>query len=59
VTFIGHAGKSYTAGPSWWLVCVVVFTTMVMLSWFVVAPPFVAQARYYGAITIPHFLGRR
>ena len=23
VTFVGHAGKSFIYGPSWWLTCVV------------------------------------
>jgi SSS family transporter len=59
VTFIGHSGKSYTAGPSWWLVCVVVFTAMVLISWIFIAPPFVEQARKLGSLTIPDFLGRR
>ena len=59
VTFVGHAGKSYTLGPSWWMVCVVVFTGMVLIAWFIVAPPFVEQSRRSGALTIPHFLGAR
>ena len=59
VTFVGHAGRSFTRGPAWWLICVVVFTTMVLISWFVVAPPFVKQSRQYGALTIPEFLGAR
>ena len=57
VTFVGHAGRSYAFGPSWWLICVVVFTTMVLLSWFVVAPPFTRRARELGALTVPDFLG--
>ena len=59
VTFIGHAGRSYTRGPAWWLTCVLVFTTMVAVAWFVVAPPFMREARRYGALTIPEFLGHR
>ena len=59
VTFIGHAGRSYTRGPTWWLTCVVVFTAMVLVSWFVVAPPLVVQARRFKALTIPEFLGHR
>ena len=59
VTFVGHAGRSFTRGPSWWVICVVVFTTMALVSWFVVAPPFVRQARRYGVLTVPHFLGVR
>lgn len=57
VTFVGHAGRGYAFGPSWWLICVVVFTTMVLLSWFVVAPPFTRRARELGALTVPDFLG--
>jgi SSS family transporter len=57
VTFVGHAGKSFTRGPAWWLTCVIVFTAMVGISWFVVAPPFMKQARQLGALTIPEFLG--
>ncbi len=59
VTFVGHSGKSYTRGPAWWLTCVVVFTVMVFLAWFVVAPPFVKASRKVGALTIPDFLGHR
>ena len=59
VTFIGHAGRSYTRGPAWWLTCVTVFTLMVLISWFLVAPPLAAQARRYQALTIPEFLGHR
>lgn len=59
VTFVGHAGKSFTRGPTWWLTCVIIFTTMVFIAWFVVAPPFVQQARKFGALTIPDFLGHR
>ena len=59
VTFIGHAGRSYTRGPAWWLTCVTVFTSMVLVSWFLVAPPLAAQARRYQALTIPEFLGHR
>ena len=59
VTFIGHAGRSYTRGPAWWLTCVVVFTSMVLVSWFLVAPPLASQARRYQALTIPEFLGHR
>ena len=57
VTFVGHAGRSYAFGPSWWLICVVVFTTMVLVSWFVIAPPFTRRARELGALTVPDFLG--
>jgi SSS family transporter len=59
VTFVGHAGRSYEYGPTWWLTCVVVFTSMVLVAWFVVAGPFIHQARGYGALTIPDFLGHR
>ena len=59
VTFIGHAGRSYTRGPAWWLTCVVIFTSMVFVAWFVVAPPFMEQARRLKALTIPDFLGHR
>ena len=59
VTFIGHAGRSYTLGPTWWLTCVIVFTAMVLVAWFVVAPPLVRQARRFQALTIPDFLGHR
>jgi SSS family transporter len=59
VTFVGHAGRSYTRGPAWWITCVVVFTSMVLLAWFVVAPPFMSQAKRFGALTIPDFLGHR
>jgi len=59
VTFIGHAGRSYTRGPAWWLTCVVIFTSMVFVAWFVVAPPFMEQARRLKALTIPEFLGHR
>lgn len=59
VTFVGHAGRSFTRGPAWWVICIVVFTTMVLISWLVVAPPFVKQSRRYGALTIPDFLGAR
>ena len=59
VTFVGHAGRSFTLGPAWWLTCVVVFTTMVFLAWFVVAPPFCRKAREFNSLTIPEFLGCR
>lgn len=59
VTFIGHAGKSYTRGPAWWITCVVVFTSMVFIAWFWVAPPFVRMAKQHQALTIPEFLGAR
>jgi SSS family transporter len=59
VTFVGLAGRSYGRGPAWWIICVVVFTTMVLLAWFVVAPPFVRQSRKNGALTVPEFLGIR
>lgn len=59
VTFVGHAGRSFTRGPAWWLTCVVVFTAMVFVSWFLVAPPFMREARRLGALTIPEFLGKR
>ncbi len=59
VTFVGHAGRSFTRGPAWWLTCVVVFTSMVFLAWFVIAPPFVVQARRCNALTVPAFLGHR
>ena len=59
VTFVGHSGRTFTRGPSWWLICVVVFTGMVLVAWFVVAPPFVRQARRWGVLTIPEFLGAR
>ena len=57
VTFVGHAGRSYAFGLSWWLICVVVFTSMVLVSWFVIAPPFTRRARELGALTVPDFLG--
>jgi len=57
VTFVGHAGRSYAFGPSWWLICVVIFTAMVLISWFVIAPPFTRRARELGALTVPDFLG--
>ena len=57
VTFVGHAGRSYAFGPSWWLICVIVFTTMVLLSWFAIAPRFTTRARELGALTVPDFLG--
>jgi len=57
VTFVGHAGRSYAFGPSWWMICVIVFTSMVFLSWFVIAPPFARRARELGALTVPDFLG--
>ena len=57
VTFVGHAGRSYAFGPSWWIICVVVFTSMVFLAWFVIAPPFTRRARELGALTVPDFLG--
>ena len=59
VTFIGHAGRSYTRGPAWWMTCVVIFTSMVFVAWFVVAPPFMEQSRRFRALTIPDFLGHR
>ena len=59
VTFVGHAGRSYTRGPAWWITCVVVFTSMVFLSWFVVAPPFVKAARRFNSLTVPELLGAR
>lgn len=59
VTFVGHAGRSFTRGAGWWLTCVVVFTSMVFLAWFVVAPPFTREARRFGSLTIPDFLGHR
>jgi sodium/pantothenate symporter len=58
-TFVGHAGNSFTRGPAWWATCVVVFGVMVVLAWFVIAPPFVRQAREYGSLTVPDFLGYR
>ncbi len=57
VTFVGHAGRSYAFGPSWWLICVVIFTSMVLISWFVIAGPFTRRARELGALTVPDFLG--
>ena len=57
VTFVGHAGRSYAFGLSWWLICVVVFTSMVLVSWFVIAPPFTRRSRELGALTVPDFLG--
>lgn len=59
VTFVGHAGRSYTLGPSWWLTCIVVFCGVSAISWFVVAPRFVTQAKAYESLTIPDFLGAR
>ncbi len=59
VTFVGHAGRSFTRGLAWWLTCVVVFTSMVFIAWFVVAPPFCRKAREYNSLTVPEFLGRR
>lgn len=59
VTFVGHSGVSFTRGPAWWLTCVCVFTSMIFVAWFVVAPPFYKQARSYNSMTIPDFLGHR
>ena len=59
VTFVGHAGRSFTRGPTWWLTCVIVFTSMIFIAWFVVAPPFYKRARSYNSMTIPDFLGHR
>ncbi len=59
VTFVGHAGRSYALGPSWWMTCVVIFTALVFVAWFVVAPPFIKQVRKYGSLTVADFLEYR
>jgi SSS family transporter len=59
VTFVGHAGRSYDYGPSWWITCVVIFTSLMFVAWFVVAPPFVKQARIYSSLTVADFLEHR
>jgi SSS family transporter len=59
VTFVGHAGRSYTLGMRWWVTCVVVFSGLAAVAWFVVAPRFILRAREWGSLTIPDFLGYR
>ncbi|MCP4171000.1 MAG: hypothetical protein GY758_09545, partial [Fuerstiella sp.] len=59
VTFVGLAGRSWTLGPAWWIVCTVLFTTAVLISWFVIAPRFLEFAEKYQLLTIPEFLGVR
>jgi len=59
VTFVGHAGRGYTQGPSWWMVCVVVFGGLSFVAWFGVAPRLVTAARHYQVLTIPQLIGAR
>lgn len=59
VTFVGHAGRSYTWGPAWWVVCTLVFGGFAFVAWFLVAPPLVAAAHRHAALTIPDLLGAR
>ena len=59
VTFVGLAGRSWSLGPAWCVVCTILFTTAVFVSWFLVAPRFFAFASHYRVLTIPGFLERR
>ena len=59
VTFVGHAGRSYSRGPMWWVLCVVIFGGLATVAWVWVAPPFVERARRWDSLTIPDFLGSR
>lgn len=59
VTFVGLAGRSWSLGPTWWIVCSILFTTAALVSWFVVAPRFLEFADRFQLLTIPEFLGAR
>jgi len=59
VTFVGLAGRSWSLGPAWWIVCTVLFTAAVLVSWFVIAPRFLDFADRFQLLTIPEFLGAR
>ncbi|GIS63594.1 MAG: hypothetical protein CM1200mP2_58190 [Planctomycetaceae bacterium] len=58
VTFVGQGRPQLR----FWAVvvadlCCLFPTTMVLVSWFVIAPPFTRRARELGALTVPDFLG--
>lgn len=57
-TFIGAAGKSYSAGMIW-CIGIVVYVSLCCVSWFVVAPRFVPLTRQYESLTVADFLGSR
>jgi SSS family transporter len=59
VTFVGLAGRSWSLGPTWWIVCTILFTTAVLVSWFLIAPRFLEFADKFQLLTIPEFLGAR
>ena len=59
VTFVGLAGRSWTLGPAWWVVCTILFTAAVVFSWFVIAPRFLEFADRFQLLTIPEFLAAR
>ena len=59
VTFVGLAGRSWSLGPAWWIVCTILFTTAVLVSWFLIAPRFLEFADKFQLLTIPEFLGAR
>jgi sodium/proline symporter len=59
VTFVGLAGRSWTLGPAWWIVCTILFTAAIAVSWFVVAPRILEFANKFHVLTIPELLGAR
>ena len=57
-TFIGQAGKSWDVGLIWY-VKLVVFAVFCYLSWYLIAPRFVAKAKEYNSLTVADFIGFR